>query len=126
MLEDMKMEVVYDYMYHLLNEYAKLLRFEPEIPPNAVELCPETMACKEEGVWRKFMEEGLEKSPSDRLPCDMPPPYDPQSFREFVEKKDNLTRQVEMWEDEYWAGFNSTEIKPIDFPPNNSNYSNLI
>ncbi|KAJ8450210.1 hypothetical protein Cgig2_033404 [Carnegiea gigantea] len=105
-LEDTKMEMVYDYMFHLLNEYAKLLKFKPQIPPNAVELCPETVACQEEGVWRKFMEEGLEKSPSDRVPCGMPPPYDPPSLREFVDKRDNLTRQVEMWEDEYWANLN--------------------
>ncbi|KAL2905705.1 Protein O-glucosyltransferase 1 [Bienertia sinuspersici] len=100
--EDMKMEYVYDYIFHLLNEYAKLLRFKPAIPPGAVELCSEAMACEAEGNWRKFMEESLEKSPTNEVPCSMPPPYDPLAFRSFIENKANMTRQVEIWEDEYW------------------------
>ncbi|EXC27339.1 hypothetical protein L484_001075 [Morus notabilis] len=42
--EELKMEYVYDYMFHLLNEYAKLLQFKPTIPQNAVEFCSESMA----------------------------------------------------------------------------------
>ncbi|KAL9228932.1 hypothetical protein vseg_004458 [Gypsophila vaccaria] len=101
--EDVKIEYVYDYMFHLLNEYAKLLRFKPEVPPNAIELCSEAMACQEEGIWRKLMEESLEKSPSDEGPCALPPPYDPLELKGFLDKKANLTRQVEMWEDNYWT-----------------------
>ncbi|XP_021849621.1 uncharacterized protein [Spinacia oleracea] len=104
--EDMKMDYVYDYMFHLLSEYAKLLRFKPAIPPKAVELCSEAMACEAKGNWRKFMDESLEKYPSNGVPCNMPPPYDPLGLRGFFEKKANLTRQVEMWEDEYWGQFN--------------------
>ncbi|KAM1157150.1 hypothetical protein FF1_027784 [Malus domestica] len=37
--EELKMDYVYDYMFHLLNEYAKLLRFEPRIPKGAAHLC---------------------------------------------------------------------------------------
>ncbi|KAL8106791.1 hypothetical protein AgCh_023529, partial [Apium graveolens] len=48
------MDYVYDYMFHLLNEYAKLLRFEPKIPEKAVEFCSETTACKAEGTEKKF------------------------------------------------------------------------
>ncbi|KAK8480582.1 hypothetical protein V6N13_132048 [Hibiscus sabdariffa] len=100
--EDLKMDNVYDYMFHLLNEYAKLLKFKPIVPPAAVELCSETMACPETGTWKKFMVESLVMSPSDATPCALPPPYEPQQLREFVERKANSTRQVEMWEDQYW------------------------
>ncbi|XVF73225.1 hypothetical protein PTKIN_Ptkin12aG0184400 [Pterospermum kingtungense] len=100
--EDLKMDNVYDYMFHLLNEYAKLLKFEPTIPPRAVELCSETMACPATGTWKKFMVESLVMSPSDKIPCAMPLPYEPQELREFVERKANSTRQVEAWEDQYW------------------------
>ncbi|KAL4323500.1 hypothetical protein GQ457_11G001270 [Hibiscus cannabinus] len=100
--EDLKMDNVYDYMFHLLNEYAKLLKFEPTIPPAAIELCSETMACPETGTRKKFMVESLVMSPSDATPCALPPPYEPQQLREFVERKANSTRQVEMWEDQYW------------------------
>ncbi|XWS46064.1 hypothetical protein CRYUN_Cryun14cG0032300 [Craigia yunnanensis] len=99
--EDLKMDNVYDYMFHLLSEYAKLLKFEPKIPPEAVELCSETMACPATGSWKNFMVESLVVSPSDTIPCAMPP-YEPQEQREFLERKANSTRQVEMWENEYW------------------------
>ncbi|KAL6290247.1 hypothetical protein ACE6H2_007757 [Prunus campanulata] len=100
--EDLKMDYVYDYMFHVLNEYAKLLKFKPTIPPNAVELCSEQMACPATGTWKKFMVESMVKSPSDELPCTLPPPYDPLALRDFLERKANSTRQVEAWENEYW------------------------
>ncbi|KAL6499289.1 hypothetical protein OROHE_025952 [Orobanche hederae] len=100
--EDMKMEYVYDYMFHLLNEYAKLLKYEPTVPPNATEICPESMACPADGIWRKFMEESLEKSPSDSVPCRMPPPYDPQELKTFIAEKVKASKKVEAWENRYW------------------------
>ncbi|XVE77111.1 hypothetical protein DITRI_Ditri13aG0035800 [Diplodiscus trichospermus] len=103
--EDLQMDNVYDYMFHLLNEYAKLLKFKPKVPRKAVELCSETMACSATGTWRNFMAESLVMSPRDRTPCAMPQPYDPQELREFLERKANSTRQVEMWENEYWLNF---------------------
>ncbi|KAK4411372.1 hypothetical protein Sango_0210200 [Sesamum angolense] len=100
--EDLKMEYVYDYIFHLLNEYAKLLKYKPAVPPNAVELCSESMACPADGNWRKFMEESLEKSPSDSAPCTMPPPYQPQELKAFIDGKLKATKEVEAWENEYW------------------------
>ncbi|KHN27309.1 Protein O-glucosyltransferase 1 [Glycine soja] len=100
--EDMDMDYIYDYMFHLLNEYAKLQRFKPTIPPNAVEYCPETMTCGVDGTQKRFMEDSLVKSPSDSNPCTLPPPYEPNNLQDFLEKKANSTRQVETWEDQYW------------------------
>ncbi|KAK7349533.1 hypothetical protein VNO77_06975 [Canavalia gladiata] len=100
--EDLDMDYVYDYMFHLLNEYAKLLRFKPTIPPGAVEICPETMACSVNGTQRRFMEESMVKFPSDSNPCTIPPRFDPITLKEILEKNSNSTRQVEIWEDEYW------------------------
>ncbi|XP_044492103.1 O-glucosyltransferase rumi homolog isoform X3 [Mangifera indica] len=100
--EELKMGYVYDYMFHLLNEYAKLLKFKPEIPEGVVEKCSETVACPTDGNWRKFMEESMVKSPSDQLPCSMPEPYDPPALRDFFNTKVKLTEQVEAWENEYW------------------------
>lgn len=104
--EDLKMGYVYDYMFHLLNEYARLLRFKPSIPAGALELCSETMACSAKGTWRKFMEESMVKSPSDSIPCSLPPPYDPSALKNFTDTKVKLTRQVEAWENEYWKKIN--------------------
>ncbi|KAL0397885.1 UNVERIFIED_CONTAM: hypothetical protein Scaly_0236900 [Sesamum calycinum] len=100
--EDLKMEYVYDYIFHLLNEYAKLLKYKPAFPPNAVELCSESMACPADGNWRKFMEESLEKYPSESAPCTMPPPYQPQELKAFIDGKLKATKEVEAWENEYW------------------------
>ncbi|KAK4578302.1 hypothetical protein RGQ29_028427 [Quercus rubra] len=75
--ENLKMDFVYDYMFHLLSEYSKLLKFEPTIPLGAHEVCSETMACQEGSkFWRikNFMVESMVKSPRNRLPCTMPPP----------------------------------------------------
>lgn len=96
------MEYIYDFMFHLLSEYAKLLRFKPKIPQNAVEVCPESLACSADGLWRKFMEDSLEKSPSNTAPCTLPPPYDPQQLGDFNDQKIRATKQVEAWENEYW------------------------
>ncbi|XP_052194661.1 LOW QUALITY PROTEIN: uncharacterized protein LOC127802714 [Diospyros lotus] len=100
--EDLKMEYVYDYMFHLLNEYAKLLKFKPSVPPQAVELCPEAMVCAADGVWKKFMMESLEESPSNTDPCTLPPPYDSAALKVLFDEKVKSTRQVEIWENEYW------------------------
>ena len=75
--EKLKMDFVYDYMFHLLSEYSKLLKFEPTIPVGAHEVCSETMACQEGNkFWRikNFMVESMVKSPRNTLPCTMPPP----------------------------------------------------
>ncbi|WJX83004.1 hypothetical protein P8452_65699 [Trifolium repens] len=67
--ENVKMKLVYDYMLHLLIEYAKLLKFEPTIPPEVHEVCSENLACPVDGIWRDFMVESMVKSPSDTPPC---------------------------------------------------------
>lgn len=90
--ENLKMKYVYDYMLHLLVEYAKLLKFKPEVPAGASEYCAETMACPISGLFRINMEDSLVKSPSDSLPCTLPPPYDPRELQGFMERKRNITR----------------------------------
>ncbi|XP_050204136.1 uncharacterized protein LOC126654112 [Mercurialis annua] len=100
--ENLKMEHVYDYMLHLLREYAKLLKFKPEIPKEGVEvLCVESMGCNEGGLIREFLEESMVLSPSTTLPCAMPPPYEPSALKDLLQSRDNATRQVMTWEHEY-------------------------
>ncbi|KAL0002498.1 hypothetical protein SO802_016279 [Lithocarpus litseifolius] len=70
--ENLKMDFVYDYMFHLLSEYAKLLKFEPTIPPGAHEACSETMAClMDDKLWKikKFMVESMRDSPCRVVSC---------------------------------------------------------
>ncbi|KAL0452497.1 UNVERIFIED_CONTAM: O-glucosyltransferase rumi [Sesamum latifolium] len=105
-LDELKMDYVYDYMFHLLNEYAKLLKYKPTVPKRAVELCSEAMACPSQGVEKKFMTDSLVKGPSVSNPCTMPPPYDPASLHSVIERKDSGIKQVEAWEKEYWQNQN--------------------
>ncbi|KAJ4832032.1 hypothetical protein Tsubulata_010282 [Turnera subulata] len=100
---ELKMEYVYDYMFHALNEYAKLLKFVPQVPEGAVELCSESLACSADGLERKFMTESLVKSPAVSSPCNLPPPYEPHDLGRFYRRNLNLVRQVEKWEDQYWS-----------------------
>ncbi|KAK1412229.1 hypothetical protein QVD17_33306 [Tagetes erecta] len=104
--EDMKMGYIYDYMLHLLTEYAKLLKFKPTISPNAVEVCSESMVCLADGNSRKFMENSLVRNPKSGIPCTMPPPYDPSTVKAIIDNKTRAIKQVEMWEDEYWKNQN--------------------
>ncbi|GMI98387.1 hypothetical protein like AT5G23850 [Hibiscus trionum] len=100
--EMLAMRNVYDYMFHLLNEYAKLLRFKPTIPPKAQRVCAETMACSNKDLCKDFMVQSMVKSPSDKLPCRLPPPYEPEAIRASLDAKEKIAKQVETWETEYW------------------------
>lgn len=104
--EELKMDYVYDYMFHLLSEYAKLLKFEARVPEEAVELRAETMASTRSDLEKKFMIESMVKEPSTKAPCSLPPPFEPTSLRVFYANKLNLMRRVERREDNYWR--NST------------------
>ncbi|KAL9682149.1 hypothetical protein QQ045_013942 [Rhodiola kirilowii] len=101
-LEDLKMEYVYDYMFHLLNEYAKLLKFKPTVPQNAVEYCSETMACEAQGLKKNFMMDSLEKGPALVNPCTMPLPYDPKALSAMMRQRHDSIKKVEEWENSYW------------------------
>lgn len=96
--ENLAMEYVYDYSFHLLNEYAKLLKYKPTIPEGAVETCSEALVCSVKGQKRRYRKHSMVKSPSDSLPCILPPSYEQSAFRAFLERKENLTNQVILWE----------------------------
>jgi len=91
------MENVYDYMFHLLNEYAKLLRYKPTVPPGAEETCSEKMACLEEGLQRQFRLESMVYGPSVKSPCIMPSPQPPQVIKAFYDKQEGIRRRVDDW-----------------------------
>ncbi|KAH9610658.1 hypothetical protein KSS87_006015 [Heliosperma pusillum] len=95
--QQLVMENVYDYMYHLLNEYGKLLRYKPTVPPGAEETCSEKMACLQEGLQRQFRVESMVMGPSVKNPCTLPPPQSPQVIKAFYDKQDSIIRRVDDW-----------------------------
>ncbi|KAJ8771407.1 hypothetical protein K2173_026584 [Erythroxylum novogranatense] len=100
--EELKMDYVYDYMFHLLNEYAKLLTFKPTVPRRAIELCSEYMACSAVGLEKKFMLESMVKGPANAGPCSILPPYDPSSLHSILQRRELTIKQVELWEKKFW------------------------
>ncbi|KAH7528691.1 hypothetical protein FEM48_Zijuj05G0098900 [Ziziphus jujuba var. spinosa] len=104
--EELKMQNVYDYMFHLLNEYAKLLKFKPTIPPNAHKLCLESMVCSAKGLEREYMMDSMMKGPADTNPCTMPPPFHPSSLYSFFQEKTDSLKLVDVWERNYWKSQN--------------------
>ncbi|XP_068306414.1 uncharacterized protein [Pyrus communis] len=107
--EELKMDYVYDYMFHLLNEYAKLLRFEPRIPKGTTHLCSESIACPANESPKKSMTESLVKSPSATDPCTMPPPYEPRALAKLYRRNINSITQVQQWEDKYWENLSKQQ-----------------
>ncbi|XP_074303055.1 uncharacterized protein LOC141637485 [Silene latifolia] len=70
-MDSLNMDRVYDYMYHLITEYAKLLDFKPLAPPSAQEVCAESLLCFAEPKLRQFLEQSATTlSPSP--PCAVP------------------------------------------------------
>lgn len=95
---ELSMENVYDYMLHLLTEYAKLLRYKPTIPERATGICIESMACPATGLVKKFMLESMVKSVYDFEPCSLPPPFDKKELDEIGGRKEEYLKEVEKME----------------------------
>ncbi|XP_062197863.1 uncharacterized protein LOC133900672 [Phragmites australis] len=98
--EEMSMDYVYDYMLHLLTNYARLLRYKPTVPGNAVELCLESMACPESGRSREFLLESRERYVADYEPCTLPPPFTADEVKEMVRRDEEVRSKVKRMEEE--------------------------
>jgi len=65
------MDRVYDYMYHLISEYAKLQDFKPVPPQSSQEVCVDSLLCFAEPKQRQFLEQSA-TSLSPSPPCFLP------------------------------------------------------
>ncbi|WOL18226.1 O-glucosyltransferase rumi-like [Canna indica] len=101
--EQVKMDHVYDYMLHVLTEYAKLLRYKPTIPEKATEICLESMACPAQENVKKFMLESMEKWTHVAEPCSLPPPFAPGELQQINDKRADSVVKAEMWQQNAWA-----------------------
>jgi protein glucosyltransferase len=92
--EEMSMDYVYDYMLHVLRQYAALLRYRPTVPEKAVELCPESLACPAQGRDREFMMQSRERYMATYEPCTLPPPFTAKEVREMAAREADVRRKV--------------------------------
>jgi len=89
---------VYDYMFHLLNEYAKLLKYKPTVPEGAVELCSEKYICHPKGHLTDNNMESMANGAAEEGPCNLPPPFDPNTLQTLRDQKANIKEVVALWE----------------------------
>ena len=95
------MDHVYDYMSHLLSEYAKLLRYKPTVPDGAVEVTVRSMAHGRQRLEREFMmETTVNVSGGGAAPCELPSAFSPEELETVRKRKADAVRQVETWEEE--------------------------
>ncbi|KAL4571145.1 hypothetical protein LXL04_017896 [Taraxacum kok-saghyz] len=87
-MKEMNMERVYDYMYHLINEYSKLLDFKPAKPASALEECVDSLLCYADESHREVLERST-AFPSSTPPCKLPPPNG-EMIKKQIEAKRNI------------------------------------
>uniref|UniRef100_M8BUU7 Glycosyl transferase CAP10 domain-containing protein n=1 Tax=Aegilops tauschii TaxID=37682 RepID=M8BUU7_AEGTA len=121
--QELSMDYIYDYMFHLLTEYAKLLRFKPTKPPEAVEVCPESLACQAIGREKKFMQDSMVKSANVAGPCNLPPPFSPEEYKKLQQRKEKSIKQVETLDQNASKLEERNASKPEDSNPGERNAS---
>ncbi|KAL8089533.1 hypothetical protein AgCh_039126 [Apium graveolens] len=94
LMESISMDGVYDYMFHLISEYSKLLDFKPVRPPTALEVCYDSLLCYADEKKRSFLERST-AFPSLNPPCALPP-RDNNVIRSWMEKKSKIIQETEV------------------------------
>ncbi|CAN6191037.1 unnamed protein product [Urochloa humidicola] len=96
--EEMSMDYIYDYMLHLLTEYAKLLRYKPTVPEKAIEICTESIACPAQGLHRECLMDSMERHVAGFNPCTLPPPFTKEEAKEIADREAEVLRNIEKME----------------------------
>lgn len=80
---ELQMSNVYDYMFHVLNEYSKLLKYKPSVPIKAIEYCSETLFCFANKVEQEYMQESMATAATSTPPCRLD---DPENEEKYVKE----------------------------------------
>eukprot|EP01018_Ginkgo_biloba_P033712 Gb_29551 [translate_table: standard] len=102
---ELQMSNVYDYMFHLLTEYSKLLKYKPTVPKKAKEYCSQSMLRSTKNKAEKdYMEESMVKTASSSGPCNLVSvgAVEHQFFKDWDEKKAKSIKMVEYMEQKAW------------------------
>ncbi|KAL6903768.1 hypothetical protein ACP4OV_004581 [Aristida adscensionis] len=101
--EELAMGRVYDYMLHLLTEYARLMRYEPTVLPGAKEVTVESMMRGRRGLEREFMVDTAVANGGTGTggegPCRLQPPFSSEELETLRRTRADAVRQVEAWEE---------------------------
>lgn len=91
-MEMLNMRHVYDYMFHLISEYSKLLDYKPVVPPTARQVCTESLLCFADPKQRQFLEQSA-STLSPAPPCTLQK-HDGRILKRWVKLKDNAMKGV--------------------------------
>ncbi|KAL5814779.1 hypothetical protein ACOSQ4_025420 [Xanthoceras sorbifolium] len=92
-MESLSMDRIYDYMFHLITEYSKLLDFKPSPPSTALEVCSDSLLCLADPKAKQFLERST-TIPSPTPPCKLQP-ADGNLIRNWMQQKKNVINDVE-------------------------------
>ncbi|PIA59411.1 hypothetical protein AQUCO_00400351v1 [Aquilegia coerulea] len=93
LMEQISMDRVYDYMYHLIKEYSKLQDFKPSPPSSAQEVCMDSLLCFADTKQKDFLQRST-ASPSSSPPCILPP-ANMDVIKSFIEKKNRIISDIQ-------------------------------
>ncbi|KVI11906.1 O-glucosyltransferase rumi homolog isoform X2 [Cynara cardunculus var. scolymus] len=93
-MERMNIERIYDYMFHLITEYAKLQDFKPVRPSTALEECISSLLCYADENQRGYLERSA-TSPSPSPPCKLPPP-NAEMIKKWLEAKNEILNKTQL------------------------------
>ncbi|XP_047322452.1 O-glucosyltransferase rumi homolog [Impatiens glandulifera] len=92
-MASMNMDRVYDYMFHLLNEYSKLQRFKPAPLSSALEVCLESLYCYADETEKEFLEKSASMTAS-APPCTLQL-KDDNIIESWLDNKIRVIQEVE-------------------------------
>lgn len=92
-MESLSMDRVYDYMFHLVNEYSKLLDFKPARPSSALEVCTDSLLCFADMKQRQILEKSV-THPSPNPPCSLQQ-ANGNILNDWIQKRKKIKRDME-------------------------------
>lgn len=92
-MESLSMNRIYDYMFHLINEYSKLQKFKPVRPSSSLEVCAESLLCLADPKQRKLLERST-AHPSPNPPCSLQP-ADSDLLKNWIQHRRKTIKDIE-------------------------------
>lgn len=94
LMESLSIDRVYDYMFHLISEYAKLQDFKPVPPSTAQQVCEESLLCFADDKQKEFLEKSAVTGSSSTPPCTLIKRPNPNFFTIWNDQKRKIIDNV--------------------------------
>ncbi|WCJ29185.1 hypothetical protein M5689_010834 [Euphorbia peplus] len=94
LMDSLSMDRVYDYMFHLIKEYAELQKFVPVPPPGARQVCGDSILCFGDDKQKEYLKKSS-RSPnsSPSIPCTLQP-ADANFVENLLQDKEKVIKDV--------------------------------